>query len=171
MAPTCNKMELKVFPIIDQLRENCFAKHWLTKTSYCAEKPLGGNHHLTNLQYLPTLGHDVIPVGIERKDTFKINKRSHCRDLMTQRFVGSKSISIKFILIKLKNSFPSREYPFPGKIYPLLIFSSNSYLLHPISLILAFSLLIKTKVNTNPTHPCSRFPSPSFNHNCCQKYD
>ena len=132
---------------------------------------MGGNHHLTNLQYLPTLGHDVIPVGIERNDTFKVNKKSHCPDLMTQRFVGSKSISIKFILIMLKNSFPSREYPFPWKIYPLLIFSSNSYLLHPISLILAFSLLIKTKVNTNPTHPCSRFPSPSFNHNCCQKYD
>ena len=126
------------------------------------------------MQYLPTLGHDVIPVGVKKTTHSKLTKKSHCRDLMTQRIVGSKSISIKFILIKLKNSFPSREYPFPGKIYPLLLFPSNSYLLPPISPILAFSLLIKTKVNTNPTHPCSCFPSPSFMHNrynFCQEYD
>ena len=162
---TCNKMELKVFPIIHRLAQiELLCKTLAYKDFIFCRKTFGGkNHHLTNMQYLP--------LGIERNDTLKINKKSHCRDLKTQRFVGSKSISIKFILIKLKNSFPSREYPFPGKIYPLLIFPSNSYLLHPISLILAFSLLIKTKVNTNPTHPCSRFPSPSFNHNCCQKYD
>ena len=121
---TCNKMELKVFPIIHRLAQtDLLCKTLAYKDFMFCRKTFGEkNHHLKNMQYPRTLGHDVIPVGIERNDTFKINKRSHCRDLMTQRFVGSKSISIKFILIKLKNSFPSREYPFPWKIYPLLIF-------------------------------------------------